>query len=179
MPPDPRVLAVARGAHLCLARAGGHAIGLTVGLSTGGRGTGAVVQLVAGKQIVRVRQRCLAHATHRLARSRLLAILAVGSKVEGDEENKVGAENANTSKGGKLLTRAVTKVGELREVGGGEVGVRGEVDKACILVSSRTLLPGARNQEPCNVPRSMMNWIIWNLVTHSFHHMRIPRADWK
>jgi hypothetical protein len=60
----------------------------------------------------------------------LLCGLLVGCGVEGEEQEEVGAENGHTSEGGELLTSADTHVGHVGEVSEGEVGVRGEVNKA-------------------------------------------------
>ena len=77
----------------------------------------------------KIGQRSLAHAAQRLA-SGLLAVLLVGSEVERDEEDQVRAENGDTREGRKLLTSALASIGHPGEVGGSEVGVGGEVDKA-------------------------------------------------
>ena len=56
--------------------------------------------------------------------------LVVGGNVEGDEENEVGADDTNTGHGSEFLTGALAHVRQPGEVGGGEVGVGGEVDEA-------------------------------------------------
>lgn len=106
-----------------LTRSGGG----TVGLGSSGAGTGLAD---VGSHMDGVGQRSLAHAAQGLA-SGSLAVLLVGGEVEGDEENQVRAEDANASKGSKLLTSALASIGHVGEVGRGEVGVRGEVDEAC------------------------------------------------
>lgn len=79
-----------------------------------------------------VRNLCAAHAPERGASLATLGTaLLVGREVEGDEKDEVGAENEETGEGGKLLAGASAVVGHPREVSRGEVGPRGEVDKAC------------------------------------------------
>jgi len=56
--------------------------------------------------------------------------LAVRSSVEGDKEEEVGGEYANSSDGGKFLAGALAAVGEPVPVCGGEIGPGCEVDKA-------------------------------------------------
>lgn len=57
--------------------------------------------------------------------------LVVGGEVEGDEEEEVGGEDANTGEGGEFLACAFAGSGEVGEVGRREVGIGGEVDEAC------------------------------------------------
>lgn len=82
----------------------------------------------------RVGEGRLGHATKGLAGS-LLAILLVGSGVEGDEEEEVGSEDSNAGESSELLASAVAHVGHPVEVCRSEVGVRGEVDEAYPKVS--------------------------------------------
>lgn len=56
--------------------------------------------------------------------------LLVGGGVEGDEEEEVRGQNADSGNSGELFTSASSQVGEGREVGGGEVGPGSEVDEA-------------------------------------------------
>ena len=56
--------------------------------------------------------------------------LGVGGDVEADEEDEVRGEDADAGDGGELLAGAGAEVGEVWEVGGGEVGPGGEVDEA-------------------------------------------------
>ena len=56
--------------------------------------------------------------------------LLVGSGVESEEENEVAGQDDHAGKRSKLLAGAVAHVGHPGEVGVGEVGVRGKVDKA-------------------------------------------------
>ena len=123
-----------------------------------------------------VRKRSLAHAAQGLASSGLLVLL-VGGGVERDEEDQVGAQSSDTSKGSKLLAGAATSVGHPGPVCRGEVRVRRKVYEACpdVRQSPISSLCGRHKY----VPRSMINWIIWRRVTHSFHQMRMPRALWK
>lgn len=129
LPRHTRLDSVA-GHHLSLARSGGGAVGLgassggTVGLALDG---GSLNQM-------RVGEGSLGHASKALAAARRLALLLVCGEVEGDEEDQVGAEGDHTGKGSKLLASALASVGHPGPVGRGEVGVRGEVDEACILV---------------------------------------------
>jgi hypothetical protein len=112
--------------HLGLAGASGDTVGLgsgrlgAVGLARGGR-----------LGVREVGKRSLAHTAQGFARRLLAARLLVGRGVEGDEEHEVRAENSNTGESGKLLARALARVGHEREVGRGEVSVGGEVDEPC------------------------------------------------
>lgn len=116
--------------RLRLARASGGAVGLgTSSGSTVGLAVGGTIRLAVGRCANEVGDGGLAHAAKRLASSRLAALL-VSSKVEGDEENQVGAENSHARESGEFLTSASTGVGHPLEVGRGEVGVRGEVNEA-------------------------------------------------
>lgn len=58
--------------------------------------------------------------------------LLVGSKIEGDEEQEVGTDDADSSNGGKLFTSTLAGIREPIPVGGGEVGPRSEVDETKI-----------------------------------------------
>lgn len=112
--------------HLSLSGSGSRAVGL-------GSGSLSAAVGVAGNglgNVVRVRERSLAHTPEGLASLRLAALL-VGREIEGDEEDEVRAEDTNTSEGGKLLTCALASVRHPGPVGRGEVGVGGEVDEAC------------------------------------------------
>jgi len=62
--------------------------------------------------------------------SALLCGLVVGGNIEGDEEEKVGAEDGHASEGGEFFTSTVTLVGEPREIAAGEVGVGSKVDES-------------------------------------------------
>lgn len=55
--------------------------------------------------------------------------LLVGSEVEGEEEEKVGRDDADTGDRSKFLASTLAQVGKLGEVSAGKVGVRGEVDE--------------------------------------------------
>jgi hypothetical protein len=79
---------------------------------------------------MRVRKRSLGHASEALSAGRGFALLLVGSKVEGDEEDEVGADGDDTGESSELLAGALAGIGHPGEVGRGEVGVRGEVDEA-------------------------------------------------
>lgn len=70
------------------------------------------------------------HTAERLARAGRLSFLLVGGQVEGDEQHQVRADDADARERGELLTGALTGVGQVREVGRGEVVVGGEVDEA-------------------------------------------------
>lgn len=80
-------------------------------------------------EVVRVGQRRLGHTTEGLAGG-ALRVLLVGGDVEEDEEDQVGSKNSNSGEGSKLLASTLTHVGQPWEVGGGEVGPGGEVDKS-------------------------------------------------
>ena len=56
----------------------------------------------------------------------------VGRCVEGDEEEEVRGEDADACHGGEFLACAFAAVGHPGPVGGGEVGVGGEVDEAYV-----------------------------------------------
>lgn len=76
------------------------------------------------------------HRTQRpcgFAASGAFAIFLVGCEVEGDEEEEVRAENANTGEGSEFLSGAFTRVRHPREVSRGEVRVRCEVNESCII----------------------------------------------
>jgi hypothetical protein len=119
------------GHRLSLARSGGG----TVGPGAGSSGTVGLALDGGGLDQVRVGKRSLGHAAKALATARRLALLLVCGEVEGDEEDQVGAEGDDTSKGSELLASALASVGDPGPVGRGEVGVRGEVDEACILLA--------------------------------------------
>lgn len=72
----------------------------------------------------------MAHATNSLASSRRLAVPLVGGKVERNEQQKVRAENADSSNSGELLSRAPAIVREPGPVGRSEIGPRSEVNEA-------------------------------------------------
>lgn len=72
----------------------------------------------------------MGHATKGLARAWGLAVLLVGSEIEGDEEDQVRGERADASKGGVLFASALASIWHPRPVSGGEVSVRCKVDKA-------------------------------------------------
>jgi hypothetical protein len=57
--------------------------------------------------------------------------LLVRGEVEGEEEEQVRCDDADTGDGGKLLTSALAHVGNVGPVGAGEVGEGCEVDEAC------------------------------------------------
>ena len=69
------------------------------------------------------------------ATSGALAILLVGSEVEGDEQDEVRADNSNTRESSEFLSGAVTRIRHPWEVGRGEVGVRCEVDNNDMVTS--------------------------------------------
>ncbi len=116
---------------LGLARAGRDA----VGLDSGGLGitVGAIGVASGGglEENVGVGQGSLAHLAERLATACLLAILPVRGQVERDEQEEVRAEDSHARESSELLTGALARIGQPREVGRGEVGPRSEVDKAC------------------------------------------------
>jgi hypothetical protein len=60
--------------------------------------------------------------------------LLVCGKVEGEEEEQVRGDDADTGDGGELLTSALAHVGNVGPVGAGEVGEGSEVDEACSLL---------------------------------------------
>lgn len=80
-------------------------------------------------KVGRVGKGSLRHTTDGLSTARSLAIFAVGSKIEGDEEEEVGADDGNTGEGREFLSRALPGIGEPGPVGGGEVSPGCEVDE--------------------------------------------------
>ena len=56
--------------------------------------------------------------------------LLVRGEVEGEEEEEVRGDDADTGDGGELLTSALAHVGDVRPVGAGEVGKGREVDES-------------------------------------------------
>lgn len=109
--------------YLGLARACHRAVGAASGLGAAILGTSRGGNF----EVLHVDQRFLASVA---AGTAGLSGLVVGGNVEGDEEDQVGADDADTSQGSEFLTGTLAHVREPREVGGGEVGVRGEVDEA-------------------------------------------------
>jgi hypothetical protein len=64
--------------------------------------------------------------------------LLVCSEVEGEEEEQVRRDDADTGNGGEFFTGALAHVGDVWPVGAGEVGEGREVDEACrVLVLAR------------------------------------------
>lgn len=107
--------------YLGLARACHRAVGAASGLGALGTGRGR------NFKVPHVDQRFLASVA---AGTSSLGGLIVGGNVEGDEQDQVGADDADTSQGSEFLTGTLAHVGKPREVGRGEVGVRGEVNEA-------------------------------------------------
>lgn len=68
--------------------------------------------------------------------------LSVAVDVEGNEEEEVGGQETTAVDGSKLLAGTVAHVGHPGPVRGGEVGVRGKVDKAQIDDELDDLQPG-------------------------------------
>lgn len=60
--------------------------------------------------------------------------LLVRSEVEGEEEEEVRRDDADTGDRSELLASALAHVGNVGPVGAGEVGVGSEVDKAWVLL---------------------------------------------
>jgi hypothetical protein len=56
--------------------------------------------------------------------------LLVRGEVEGEEEEEVRSDDADTGNGSKLLASALAHVGHVGPVGAGEIGVRRKVDEA-------------------------------------------------
>lgn len=104
--------------HLSLARSGSSTVGL-------GASSGGAVGLLdrGGLDQMRVGKRSLGHASEALSAGRGLALLLVGGKVEGDEEDEVGADGDDTGESSELLAGALAGIGHPGEVGGGEVCV--------------------------------------------------------
>ena len=75
----------------------------------------------------------LGHASYSLARARCLAVVLVGGKVERDEEDEVRADNPDAGECSELLSGTLTRAGQRRKVGRGEVGIGCEIDEAWVL----------------------------------------------
>lgn len=104
-------------------RASGGAVGLDAGC------LGIAVRL-AVDNVVRIRQRSLAHSPHSLAPARSLAILLIRGEVERDEEEEVRAEDADPRESSKFLASTLPGIGHPRPVRRREIGVRREVHEA-------------------------------------------------
>lgn len=109
--------------YLGLAGACHRAVGAASGFGAAVLGTGRGRNF----EVLHVDQRFLASVA---AGTSGLGGLVIGRNVERDEQDQVGADDANTSHGSEFLTGTLAHVREPREVGGGEVGVRSEVDEA-------------------------------------------------
>lgn len=139
--------------RLCLA--GSCRVAIDLGTGSLGVTVEKTTLGLAVNEIVGVRQRGLRHATEALAVVGL-ALLLVGGDVEGDEEDQVGGKDANSRESSKLLACALAIVWHPLEIGGSEVGVRGEVDKAWTILVILTTLTWFVVGRLC-LPRSMMN----------------------
>ena len=117
-----------QASHLGLARAGNGTVG-AAGRDSSTVGLGSTVGTSRGGdlEVAHVDERLLASVAARAAN---LGSLVVCSNVEGDEEQQVRGDDTNTGESGELLTGTLAHVGSPGEVGGGEVGVGGEVDEA-------------------------------------------------
>ena len=113
--------------HLGLARASDRAVGAASG-SGRAVGLGSTVGSVGrwDLEVAHVDERLLASVA---AGAASLDLLLVGGDVETDEQEEVRGDNGDTSESSEFLTGALAHVGSPGEVGGGEVGVRGEVDE--------------------------------------------------
>lgn len=109
--------------YLGLARACHGAVGAASGLGAAVLGTGRGRNF----EVLHVDQRFLASVATGTSG---LGGLVIGGNIERDEQDQVGADDADTGQSGEFLTGTLAHVREPREVGGGEVGVRGEVDEA-------------------------------------------------
>lgn len=109
--------------YLGLARACHGAVGAASGLGAAVLGTGRGRNF----EVLHVDQRFLASVATGTSG---LGGLVIGGNIERDEQDQVGADDADTGQSSEFLTGTLAHVREPREVGGGEVGVRGEVDEA-------------------------------------------------
>ena len=75
-----------------------------------------------------VNKRLLASVT---TRATSLGSLVICRDVEGDEENEVRGDDDHSGESSEFFSGALARVGHPWEVGGREVGVGGEVNKAC------------------------------------------------
>lgn len=103
--------------------------------AAGGRGGSIRLVLAVGIGLAHRGHLVVLHVDERLlasvaARAASLGGLLVGGNVEGDEEEEVGADDGHSREGGEFFSRALAHVGSPREIGGREVGVGREVDKA-------------------------------------------------
>jgi hypothetical protein len=133
--------------HLSLAGASHRAVGAASRLGAAVLGTDGRGDL----EVLHVDQRLLAGVA---AGTSGLGGLVVGGNVEGDEQDQVGADDADTSQGSEFLTGTLAHVGEPGEVGGGEVGVRGEVDEA---FKNKSVFYSFEVPERSHLPTSMTN----------------------
>jgi hypothetical protein len=84
--------------------------------------------------------------------------LAVRSSIEGDEEEEVRGEDANSGNSSELFASALATIWEPVPVGGGEISPGCEVDEAWrsdMLVGEFEV-----NLYEGFLPRSMTNWMI-------------------
>jgi hypothetical protein len=100
-------------------------------------GNSVIVPFLALGEFLNYRHLLLLHRAGRdlcMRLGALLACLLVCGQVEGDEEDKVGAQNGASSHRGEWLASARTDVRKRWVVGAGPVVPRCEVNEACIYV---------------------------------------------
>lgn len=66
----------------------------------------------------------------RMAFPLALALLLIRRGIEANKQQQITAQNPHARESGEFLASASSHVGEVREVGAGEVGPGGEVDEA-------------------------------------------------
>ena len=95
------------------------------------------------RHVLHGRRRRLTHPPRLLPSPAPLGrLLPVRCKIETDEQQQVTAQDPHPRKRRELLPRALPRVGHVREVGVGEVGVGGEVDEAEVDDELQDLQPG-------------------------------------
>lgn len=81
-------------------------------------------------QFAHIDRRLLAHLAHAPLTSFGAGLLLVSGEIEGDEEEEVGAKDADARERGELFAGAPAGRGEAGEISGGEVGIGGKVDES-------------------------------------------------
>lgn len=90
-------------------------------------------------KVLHIDQRLLAGVS---AWAGALAGSVVGGKVEGNKQNKVRGNDTNSGQRSKFFACTFAVVRDPREVGRGEIGIRGEIDEAYrYLVSKSSVKP--------------------------------------
>jgi hypothetical protein len=117
--------------RLSLAGAGGSAFGGRRGVLLAS-GQSSLATAESPLDLLGSRERLVLHFDQSTgsASTALLHRLLVGGNIEADEQDQVAGQDAHSGECSELLAGADAGAREPREVAGGEVGVRGEVDEA-------------------------------------------------